>query len=105
MVSEEPFNKTADEYFKEAGKAYELEQFDRDSIAEIKRLINAKEYKDAKQLRDHMEYVEDLIGRLTRILEDEAKEDIANLSLRHDLMKIKDLYSEMSAILDRLEGV
>lgn len=105
MVSEEPFSKTPDQYFKEAGKAYELEQFDRDSIAEIKKLIADRKYNDSQQLRDHMEYVEDLIGRLTRILEDEAKEDIANLSLRHDLLKIKELYSEMSAILDRLEGV
>jgi hypothetical protein len=105
MVSEDPFNKTPEQYFKDAGKAYDLEQFDKDSLAEIKEMIAGKKYKDSQQLRDHMEYVEDLIGRLTRILEDEAKEEIANLTLRHDLQKIKELYAAMSAILDRLEGV
>jgi hypothetical protein len=104
MVSEEPFNKTTDEYFKDAGKAYELESFDKDSLSDIRKSLDTGGYKDPVKLRDHMEYVEELIQRLSRTLEDEAKEEIANLSLKHELIKIKELYGEMSRLLDKLEG-
>ena len=104
MESEEPFNKTTDEYFKEAGKAYELESFDKDSLRDIRKSIDTGGYKDPVKLKDHMEYVEELIQRLSRILEDEAKEDIVNLNLKHELIKIKELYDEMSRLLDKLGG-
>jgi len=104
MPSEEPFGKTNEQYFREANKDYEIEPFDNQSLEEIKRLLKEGKYKDPAQLRDHMEYVEDLIQRLTAIIQDEDKAGIQNFSLRRDYAHIKELYATMSALLDKLEG-
>lgn len=104
MASEEPFSKSNEQYFREANKDYEIESFDRKSLDEIRRLIREKLYKNPQQLRDHMEFVENLIQRLSQIISDEEKAGIQNFSLKRDFGRIKDLYVNMSAILDELEG-
>jgi hypothetical protein len=96
--------KTLDNYYKDAGKDYELEPYDRQSLDEIRKLLRENKYKDAAHLRDHMEMVENLIARLMRIIQDEEKESIANLSLKHDFARVKDLYDQMSRLLDQLES-
>jgi len=96
--------KTFDVYYKEAGKDYELESYDRQSLDEIRKLLKNGKYKDPVLLRDHMEMVENLIQRLMMIIQDEEKESIANLSLKRDFAKIKDLYEQMSRLLDQLES-
>jgi hypothetical protein len=97
-------SKTFDNYYKDAGKDYEIESYDRQSLDEIRKLLRENKYKDATQLRDHMEMVENLIARLMRIIQDEEKESIVNLSLKRDFSRIKDLYDQMSRHLDMLES-
>lgn len=104
MTPEEPFGKTNDQYFRDAQKDYEIESFDKQSLEEIRRLLKEKLYKNAQQLRDHMEYVENLIQRLTGIIQDEDKAGIQNFSLRRDFSRIKELYASMAELLDKLEG-
>jgi hypothetical protein len=96
-------HKSFEDYYKDAGKDYEIESFDRQSLDEIRKLLKEGKYKDPQKLRDHMEYVEDLIGKLMRIIQDEEKESIQNLSLKRDFTKIRELYDQMTFLLDQLE--
>ena len=97
-------NKSIDDYYHDSGKDYELESFDKESLAEIRKLLKEDGYKDPIKLRDHMEYVESLITRLLRIIQDEDKQGLMNMSLKRDFAKVKELYDTMSRLLDRLEG-
>lgn len=105
MAYENNFGKTPDQYFRDANKDYEIEPHDRESLEEIKRMLKAGEYGEAEKLRDHMEYVENLIQRLSQIIADEEKAGIQNFSLKRDFANIKELYLKMSVVLDKLEGV
>lgn len=102
--SEDPFGKQYDtEPYIDSAKDYELEQVDKDSLAEIRNLLKEGKYKDPDYLRDHIEYLEDLIQKLTRILQEEKKMGKLNLTLEHDIIKIKELFDELERLLDKME--
>jgi hypothetical protein len=104
--SEDPYGKQYDqEPYIDTEKDYELEQMDKDSIAEIRKLLKEGKYKDPAYLRDHIEYLEDLIQKLTRVFQEERKRGKMNLTLEHDIAKVKELFDQLARLLDNIEGI
>ena len=106
-AGEDPYGKQYDNDkmpYIDTSKDYELEQVDKDSLAEIRKLLKEGKYTDPKYLRDHIEYLEDLIQKLMRTFQEERKTGKLNLTLEHDIAKIKELFDELTRLLDRLEG-
>jgi hypothetical protein len=102
--NEDPYGKQYDkEPYIDTGKDYELEQVDKDSIAEIKKLLKEGKYTDPSYLRDHIEYLEDLLQKLSRTLQEERKIGKMNLTLEHDILKVKELFEELERVLDKME--
>jgi hypothetical protein len=85
-------------------KDYELEKVDKDSVDEIRKLLKGGRYKDPEYLKEHLEYLENLIQKLWRIYQEEKKTGKMNLSLERDLAKIKELFAQLSTLLDTLES-
>lgn len=92
------------EHEKKAIREYELEKHDRDSCKEIKRRIEADSYKDIEEVREHLEFLENLIDKIRNITQSEEREGIVNLTLKRDFSKIQMLYNDLSMVLDKLEG-
>lgn len=92
------------EYKKKSRREYELEKHERESCVEIRGRIIAGKYTDSEQVREHLEWLENLIERVGNIIKIESKEGISNLSLQRDYSKIKNLYNDLSRVLDRLES-
>jgi hypothetical protein len=101
---EDPYGKQYDESDVMVHREYELEFYDRDSIDEVKRMLELGRYTDRDMLRDHMEYVENLLEKLSRISMEEKRAGTMNLSLDRDIQHVRALYAQMSMLLDRLEG-
>ncbi len=92
------------EHEKKGGKEYELPRHDKESCREIKRRIQEGSYKDIEEVRDHLEFLEDLIEKVKNIILAEESEGIVNLSLKRDFSNIKDIFNELSKVLNGLEG-
>jgi hypothetical protein len=92
------------EYKKKSKKEYELVKHERESCIEIRKRITAQSYKDPDEIREHLELIEDLLGKIENIINVEVKEGLSNLSLQRDYSKIKNLYNDLSRVLDKLES-
>lgn len=92
------------EYKDKSKQEYELEKHERDSCVEIRKRLKESKYTDSEQVREHLEWLENLIERVGNILKIEEREKISNLSLKRDFTKIKSLYNDLSRVLDKLEN-
>lgn len=92
------------ERVRRARREYELKKHDRESCKQIRTRINDSSYKNAQEVREHLELIEDLLERIKGIIQAEEREGIDNLSLKRDFSKIRALYNDLSRLLDSLEG-
>lgn len=111
MPSKTPINDDYDldgvpftEHEKRGRKEYEIPEHDIESCREIRKRIQEGSYKDIEEVRDHLEFLEDLIEKVKNIILVEEREGIVNLSLKRDFTKIRDIYNDLSRVLDKLEG-
>lgn len=103
--SEDPFGKQYDtEPYLDTTKDYELEETDRKSLAEIRRLLKEGKYKEPSYLRDHIEYLEGLLQKLLRTFQEEKKSGKLNLTLEHDISRTKELFGQLQELLDKIES-
>ena len=91
------------EYERKSEKEYELQKHERDSCIDIRKRINEGKYTDADQIREHIEWLENLIEKVSNILKIESNQGVSNLSLQRDFSKVKILYNDLSRVLDKLE--
>ena len=92
------------QYKNKSKREYELEKHERESCVDIRTRIKSKKYTDSEQVREHLEWLENLVERIGNILNIETKEGISNLSLKRDYSKVKNLYNDLSRVLDGLES-
>jgi hypothetical protein len=105
-IEEDPYGKQYKDNeppYIDVSKDYELEKVDRDSVEEIRKLLKGGRYKDPDYLRDHLEYLENLVQKLTRMYQEERKAGKMNLSLERDIAKIRELFNQLSQLLDTIE--
>lgn len=87
-----------------AGREYELEMHELESMKEINLRINKNTYFAASEVRDHLEYLENLLQKVKIIIQSESSAGIVNLSLKRDFNRIQKLYNNLTLVLDRLEA-
>lgn len=78
---------------------YELEFQDRRSIEQIKVFLE-KGYPEERIIRDHLNYLEDLLSRIREILRAEEGYGYTNETLKHDFRNIQGLLQRLSRELD-----
>lgn len=79
---------------------YEIPVEDRESIKEIERCIRDDRYKDHRQVRDHLDFLEGIEARCSEALAIERSIGRSNYTLKHDHEKIQELMRRLKEILD-----
>ncbi len=90
----------SDREFK-ARKEYELEFHEKESLKELKKCIDNRKYKTARQISEHLEYLEDLMEKLKRIISLEERGGLVNLSLKREYGQIRELYNKLSLLYNK----
>ncbi|MFH1399380.1 MAG: hypothetical protein ABIG95_04690 [Candidatus Woesearchaeota archaeon] len=85
-------------------KEYELEQHDRESLKQISLKLEQGLYTDPLEVREHLEYIENLIEEIGNIVKLEEQLGIVNLTLKRDFLSIKLQFDRLGAHLTRLES-
>lgn len=77
---------------------YELEYYDRDSIREIEHSINLNAYKDAVEVKEHMDFLERLLFKLQSVRIEEMKEGFPTLELDESIIEISRLFKKLANV-------
>lgn len=97
--------RTVKEIEREMCAGYELEYYDRDSIREIEHSINLNAYKDAVEVKEHMDFLERLLFKLQSIRIEEMKEGFPTLELDESITEINHLFRKLANIFCLLNVV
>lgn len=77
-------------------RQYRLEEYERQSVEEISRLLLKSGYHDPDVIQQHLVYLESLSKKLNLILSTEEREGLLNLELRNVVGEIRNLCLELS---------
>lgn len=83
---------------------YEMEQYDRSSLDEIKRMIVNEQYDDANVVQEHISFLERLSSRLTVILNEERSNGLPSLDLRKNIEEINNLRNVLSTLRNKFSN-
>lgn len=81
---------------------YELSDYDRSILQRYAKLLQSG-YEDEQVLREHIDFVENLLKKIDDVLESEQSIGYNNVTLKHDYKKIRQLLTHLENELDRLD--
>lgn len=81
---------------------YEMEEFHRESLREIKRMLSDDSYSDSQVVADHIMFLEHLLEKLQEILSNEQKLGESAIHLRRDMSDINRLLNALYELKDNL---
>ena len=97
-MSPDPYDIGDEEAIKKEFDDYELPAHDRQSINEIRKKIEKKEYKELEEIEKHQEFLEDMGNKLRTILQNERSMGEVNWELERQIDDIKGLYFELERV-------
>lgn len=101
-MSEDYYKSVSDSSFKRRDYIpYELEKYDRESLEEIKKFLNAKKYTDRKTIMEHLDYLEELANKVQHAIAEEKKDGDVTWELEKDLVEIKALFDKVTDIFEK----
>lgn len=77
---------------------YELEEFDKKSLSEIKDMISGNLYENGKTVEEHLTFLEHLISKCEETIRNELEGGEGVGHLQRDLTRIKKIYDELTKI-------
>ena len=79
------------------GRVYELTEYEKNSLKQIEQILEAG-YKDKDMVKDHIEYINHLLTRISGILDSERSVGAPTMNLENDMNRIKDLYMRLGEV-------
>ena len=76
-------------------ESYELETYEKSALKNINLWLIKGKFKTHKKCRDAMEYLENLINKINRVLEQERDSGDQNLTLMEDYGRILEIYNKL----------
>jgi hypothetical protein len=83
---------------------YEIEYFDRQSLREIRTMLNNGAYNNKIIISEHLLFLEHLAEKLQQITLNEQSAGVSATMLRTNISEIKNLYSTLSSMLDKFSS-
>ena len=83
---------------------FELDNYQRESIEEIKKLIKQGKYRDKAIIRESLEYIENISNKISIAILNEGREGKTTWELEADLSMLKKVFNDLNNILIRIEG-
>jgi hypothetical protein len=77
---------------------YEMPGYDRNSLKEIRKKIDANDYKSIKEITNHQEFLENMTNNLLEISQNEKKAGKVNWELDRQIEDIKAMYFELEKL-------
>ena len=103
-LSEEYLKSVSESQLKDrAYTPFELEQYDRDSLEEIKRCLKLRKYKDKDSVKEMLDFVENLANKINVAASNEKKENKTTWELESDLVDIHKIFDQLNALLQQFE--
>jgi len=99
MTWGEEDTRTAKEIEYEECKEYDLELYEKESLAEIEHLVELEEYKEPKVVQEHLAFLEHIYMKISSIRVEEIKEGFAAPELDIAISKINLLSKKLMRIL------
>lgn len=89
----------------ETSKSHEYQDFEialevKESMKEIERCLRDGRYKEQRQIRDHMDFLEGTEAECAEALAIERSIGRSNLTLKHDHEKVQSLMRKLKELLD-----
>jgi predicted ATPase len=94
----DPYEVGDEEVIKREFDDYEMPAYDRNSLKEIRKKLDAKGYKLLKEITDHQEFLENMTNRLLEILQNEKNAGRVNWELERQIEEIKAMYFELEKL-------
>jgi hypothetical protein len=94
----DPYEVSDDEVIKREFDDYEMPLYDRNSLKEIRKKIDANNYKNLKEITSHQEFLENMTNNLMEILQNEKKAGKVNWELERQIEDIKAMYFELEKL-------
>jgi len=91
-----------DDIFLPKPERYYMHNYDKNSIKEIKRLIEEGKYKDKYTVKQHLKFLEVLAEKLRMKINEEKRVGNISWSLERDFAEIKEVFSELNKILENM---
>ncbi len=82
-------------------RAYALKPYEEANLKEIERKLRAGEHMSHHELHEYHHYLEHMIHHIKHILQEEHGDHIHNMQLENDLRRVTQLFSEVSAVMER----
>lgn len=83
---------------------YKLEFYYRQSINEIRGMIEHHMYHDTSTISEHLLFLEHLADKLQQVLANERSAGESAMMLRKQLADIKNLYDTLNSIMQRMKN-
>jgi len=94
----DPYEVSDEEVIKREFDDYEMPAYDRNSLKEIRKKIDANDYKHLKDITDHQEFLENMTNKLLEIMQSEKKAGKVNWELERQIEDIKAMYFELEKL-------
>ena len=102
MTAEIDF-RTPKDIERELCKGYELEFYEKQSLAQIERMLETQGYADETVVKQHLDLLEHLLFKLHSIHTDQAKEDFSTFEIDRAITRINQLSKQLMHILYSLD--
>jgi hypothetical protein len=80
-------------------KPYQLHPYQLDTIREIKKCLKLNRYSGTQMIRDHLDVLAGILGRISWAVSNEDQVGYDNISSKNDLEEIKRLYCQLKSML------
>ena len=94
----DPYEVSDDEVIKREFDDYEMPSYDRNSLKEIRKKMDANDYKHLKEITSHQEFLENMTNNLMEIMQNEKKAGKVNWELERQIEDIKAMYFELEKL-------
>lgn len=94
----DPYEVDDEEIIKREFDDYEMPAYDRNSLKEIRKKIDANGYKHLKEITEHQEFLENMTNQLLGIMQNEKKAGKVNWELERQVEEIKAMYFELEKL-------
>ena len=83
------------------GREYRFKPYEESNLKEIERRLRSGEHLSHHELHEYQHYLEHSIHHIKHILQEENADHIHNTNLENDLRRTSQLFSEVSAVIER----
>jgi len=97
-MATDPYEVNDEEVINREFEDYEMPSYDRNSLKEIRKKIDAGGYEHLKDVTGHQEFLEDMTNKLMEILQNEKKAGKVNWELERQIEDIKSMYFELEKL-------